>query len=163
MYPFSLHDILHGIQTIQPLASQGRNQRVATKTCLPSTPLLGRDITVVHPRRTVFVWCSVILPDKSGSYHADMKVRETSPQRCQVVDVEVVTVALKQGKSAHDDLMERLFNPTLNRKIAAVCAVRQMCASESYNAEQMRVRVCICVHELSSVPLTQDPARNEQI
>ena len=47
--------------------------------------------------------------------------------RCQVVDVEVVTVALTHGKSANDDLMERLFNPILNRESAEVCAVRHMC------------------------------------
>ena len=34
------------------------------------------------------------------------------------------TVALRQGKSASDDMMERLFNPTVNRKSADVCAAR---------------------------------------
>ena len=41
--------------------------------------------------------------------------------------VEVVTVALKQRKSACDDSMEGLFNPILNRNSAEVCGVRHIC------------------------------------
>ena len=53
----------------------------------------------------MFVRCNVLLPDNSVSYGADMKVRERS-QESQFVEVEVVTAALKQSKSASDDLME---------------------------------------------------------
>ena len=67
--------------------------------------------------------------------HTSTQYRESSrrfenkrdkSQECQVVVMEVVTVALSQSKSASDDLMEPLFDPTLNRNSAEVCAVRQM-------------------------------------
>ena len=48
-------------------------------------------------------------------------------QRCQFVVVEVVAVALRNGKSAADDLMEWHFNPTLICRSAEVCGVRHMC------------------------------------
>ena len=87
-------------------------------------------VQLFHKAWSVFVWCNVILPDTCGSCHADMKVRERERERvrsqeCQFV--EVATVALRQSKSASDDLMEGLFNPTSNRVSAEVCTVRQMC------------------------------------
>ena len=47
----------------------------------------------------VLVWCNVILPDSSVTYCADAEV----PVRGSG---EVVTVAIKGGKSVSDDLME---------------------------------------------------------
>ena len=41
--------------------------------------------------------------------------------------IEVLTVAHKPSKSASDDLVDRLCNPTSNRKSAEVCGVRHMC------------------------------------
>ena len=38
--------------------------------------------------------------------HGDMESKRDKSQTCQFVEVEVVTVALKKGESASDDLME---------------------------------------------------------
>ena len=69
-------------------------------------------------------------------------VRETGAQKCQVVDVEVVAVALRSCKSANYDLMEWLFYPTLNHKSAEVGAVRQMYVSKNNHGYNSNV----CVH-----------------
>ena len=49
VYPFSLHDIQQGIQTIQPLGSKDETNESQQN----ASPLLGEDVTEVHPRRTV--------------------------------------------------------------------------------------------------------------
>ena len=57
------------------------------------------------------------------------------------VEVEVVTVTLTRGKSAPDDLMEWLFNPTLNGENAEVCAVCQTGLPENnYHCGAEKVR-----------------------
>ena len=97
-------------------ASNGALRRGALFSGAPCSA--GRGPCTLTPVLYGFVWCSVILPDKSLSNCAGTEVS---------VRVEVVTVALRKGKSASDDLMERLSNRTLNRKSADLCEVRHMC------------------------------------
>ena len=46
------------------------------------------------------------LPDNSGSLHAYFERKRDRAQECQFVEVEVVSVALKQSKSVADNMME---------------------------------------------------------
>ena len=67
-----------------------------------------------------------------------MKGRETGRRSVSSWKWKVVTVALKQGLSASDDLMEWLFNPTLIHKSADMCAVRQMCVWKQLRLRRWR-------------------------
>ena len=68
-------------------------------------------------------------------------------------------------RSQADDLMEWLFNPTLNRTSAEVCAVRQMCVSgnnDDSGARKVRVRMCIFAHLPFGWPLADCQVEKEE-
>ena len=67
--------------------------------------------------------------------------------------MEVVTVVVNYSKSASDVLMERLFNPTLNRKSAEVCAVPQVGVSKNnYNYKTEKAHVSLCILSVYTPP-----------
>ena len=54
----------------------------------------------------MLVRCNAILPDNSGKLMRRYERKRDKSQKCQFVEVDVVTIALGQSKSASDDLRE---------------------------------------------------------